>query len=394
MNKNKAFITIFLVVFIDLLGFGIILPLLPFISERFGANPLTIGLLTATYSFFQLFASPILGKLSDQFGRKKLLIISQVGTAVGFLLLALSHNLPLLFLSRIIDGATGGNISIAQAYMADITIPETRAKGMGVLGAAFGLGFIFGPLLGGFLSQYSYALPAYVACGISLLTICFTVFFLKETVTEKYVTNPSKTYFYSFREIRTIFSVGALRVLFIIFFVINLAFSLLQGNFALWTEKTFHYSAVQNGLLFTYIGILSVIIQLRVLPLVIQKIKEQQTLVSALFFMSIGFFALILFPNKQFVFVALFMFVLGNGLSNPSLQSLVTANSEPDQYGNILGLLHSIGSLGRIFGPIVGGTLFLLNGKDVPFLAGGILALGIFIYSFITFQRNNNHILS
>ena len=151
--KNKSLLTIFLIVFIDLLGFGIILPLLPYIAEKYSANPFQIGMLTATYSFFQLIAAPILGRLSDRYGRKKLLIISQFGSAVGYLILGLSGNLPLLFLSRIIDGITGGNISIAQAYIADVTTKENRARGMGMIGAAFGLGFIFGPAIGGFLSK-------------------------------------------------------------------------------------------------------------------------------------------------------------------------------------------------------------------------------------------------
>ena len=143
MKNNKSLMTIFLIVFIDLLGFGIILPLLPYIAEKYSAGPLQIGLLTATYSFFQLIASPILGRLSDRYGRKKLLIISQLGSALGYLILGLAGNLPLLFLSRIIDGITGGNISIAQAYIADVTDKKNRARGMGILGAAFGFGFIF-----------------------------------------------------------------------------------------------------------------------------------------------------------------------------------------------------------------------------------------------------------
>jgi len=183
--KNKSLLTIFLIVFIDLLGFGIILPLLPYIAEIYKATPLQIGLLTAVYSFFQLIASPILGRLSDRYGRKKLLIISQLGSAIGYLILGLAGSLPLLFLSRIIDGITGGNISIAQAYIADVTTKENRAKGMGMIGAAFGLGFIFGPAIGGFLSKFSFSTPAYFATAISLLSVFATIFFLQETVDEK-----------------------------------------------------------------------------------------------------------------------------------------------------------------------------------------------------------------
>ncbi|MBI2009739.1 MAG: MFS transporter [Candidatus Chisholmbacteria bacterium] len=181
-GQKKAMTTIFFIVFLDILGFSLILPLLPFIAESFGGNPTTIGFLVASYSFFQFIAAPILGTLSDRFGRRKLLIFSQIGSALGFIILGLAHTLPLLFLSRIIDGITGGNISIAHAYIADITTPKNRAKGMGMLSAAFGAGFIIGPAVGGFLSQISFSLPAYVAAAMALITALATQLFLKETV--------------------------------------------------------------------------------------------------------------------------------------------------------------------------------------------------------------------
>ncbi len=170
MGNSRAQFTIFLIVFIDLLGFGLILPLLPYIAERFNANPFQIGLLTSVYSFCQFIATPIFGRLSDRYGRKSLLFISQIGSGIGYLLLGWATSLPLLFLSRIIDGTTGGNISIATAYMADITNEKNRAKGMGMLGAAFGLGFILGPVTGGLLSRYGFWAPAYLSYRFYLST--------------------------------------------------------------------------------------------------------------------------------------------------------------------------------------------------------------------------------
>ena len=184
-QNNKPLFTIFLIVFVDLLGFGIVLPLLPYIAEKYQASPFTIGILGATYSFFQLIAGPLLGRLSDRYGRKKLLAISQAGSAIGYLILGLSNNLPLLFLARIIDGITGGNISIAQAYIADVTTKENRAKGMGIIGAAFGMGFIFGPAIGGFLAKYSYSYPGYFAMIISIITVILTIVTLPETVSSE-----------------------------------------------------------------------------------------------------------------------------------------------------------------------------------------------------------------
>jgi len=380
MKNNKSLLTIFLVVFIDLLGFGIILPLLPYIAEKYSAGPFQIGMLTATYSFFQLIASPILGRLSDRYGRKKLLIISQLGSAVGYLILGLAGNLPLLFLSRIIDGATGGNISITQAYIADVTTKENRARGMGMIGAAFGLGFIFGPAIGGFLSRFSYSAPAYFATAISLLTVLTTIFFLKETVNEKQAKVSPKTKL-NFEEFRKVLSIYPIGILIITFFVVNLASSVQQGNFALWTQKTFNYGPTQNGWLFTYIGIIAVLVQLKVLPFLTKKFNEKNILYISLVFLFLGLILIPLMPTPLFLYVSLFFLPFGMGLSNPTIQALASENVPKEEYGGTLGFLQSAGSLGRIIGPIIGGIIFQSMGKDNAFYFAGFIVLIILIYS-------------
>ena len=375
MRNNKSLMTIFLIVFIDLLGFGLILPLLPYIAEKYSASPLQIGLLTAAYYFFQLISAPILGKLSDRYGRKKLLIISQLGSAVGYLILGLAGNLPLLFLSRIIDGITGGNISIAQAYIADVTTRENRARGMGLIGAAFGLGFIFGPAIGGALSKISYSTPAYFATAVSLITVLTTIFFLKETVNEKTASVSPKTKF-SFSEFKRILGLYPIGLLITVFFMLNTAFSIMQGNFALWTQKTFNYDASQNGWLFAYIGIIAVVIQMRILPFVIKKFHEKNILKISLLFMAIGLFLIPLSKNPNFLYIALFFMPLGNGLANPTIQALASENVPKEEYGETLGILQSAGSFGRILGPVIGGEIFQTLGKDTAFyFAGGIVLL-------------------
>jgi DHA1 family tetracycline resistance protein-like MFS transporter len=380
MKNKKSLMTIFLIVFIDLLGFGIILPLLPYIAEKYSAGPLQIGLLTATYSFFQLIASPILGRLSDRYGRKKLLIISQFGSAIGYLILGLSGSLPLLFLSRIIDGITGGNISIAQAYIADVTTKENRVKGMGIIGAAFGLGFIFGPAIGGFLSKFSYSAPAYFATAVSLITVLTTIFFLKETINEKEAKKSPKTKL-NLKEFQRILSIYPIGILIITFFVVNLASSIQQGNFALWTEKTFNYGPSENGWLFAYIGILAVFVQLKVLPFLAKKFNEKIILYISLFFMFIGLSLIPLIPAPNFLYVSLFFLPFGYGLSNPTIQALASKNVPKEEYGGTLGFLQSAGSLGRIIGPIVGGIIFQSFGKDNAFYFAGFIILVILIYS-------------
>lgn len=379
MKNNKSLITIFLIVFIDLLGFGIILPLLPYIAERYQATPLTIGILSAAYSLFQLISSPILGRLSDRFGRKKLLIISQIGSALGYLLLGLAGSLPLLFLSRIIDGITGGNISIAQAYIADVTTKENRAQGMGLIGAAFGLGFIFGPAIGGALSKISYSAPAYFATAISLLTVVTTVFLLKETVNEKKAITSKRTKI-SFSELKKILSTYPIGLLIFIFFFLNTAFSIMQGNFALWTQKTFNFDPGQNGWFFTYIGILAVIIQMQVLPRVVKKYHETKILTASLIFMFLGLILIPLSRHPDFLYVALFFLPLGNGLANPTVQAMASENVPKEEYGGTLGILQSAGSFGRILGPIIGGEIFQTFGKDQAFYFSGSIILIALIY--------------
>lgn len=379
MRNNKSLMTIFLIVFIDLLGFGIILPLLPYIAEKYSANPFQIGLLTATYSLFQLISSPILGRLSDRYGRKKLLIISQIGSAVGYFVMAVSGNLPLLFISRIIDGITGGNISIAQAYIADVTTKENRAKGMGILGAAFGLGFIFGPAIGGFLSKFSYAAPAYFATGVSLISVLATAFFLKETIDEKKAMNSPKTKLNleEFKRVMTLYPIG---LLIIAFLFINLAFSIMQGNFSLWTQKTFNFNPEDNGWLFAYIGIIAVVVQLKILPFLLKKFKEKTILYMSLFFMFLGLIFIPVSRHPNFLYVATIFLPLGNGLANPTIQALASENVPPEEYGGTLGILQSAGSFGRIFGPIIGGIIFQSFGKDNAFYFAGFAIILTLIY--------------
>lgn len=379
MRNNKSLITIFLIVFIDLLGFGIILPLLPYIAEKYQASPLQIGILSAAYSFFQLLASPILGRLSDRYGRKKILIISQFGSAIGYLILGLANNLPLLFLSRIIDGITGGNISIAQAYIADVTTKENRARGMGLIGAAFGLGFIFGPAIGGALSKISYSTPAYFATAVSLITVIATAIFLKETVNEKKASRSPRTKF-SFKEFKRVLSLYPIGLLIVVFFLLNSAFSIQQSTFALWTQKTFNFEASQNGWLFAYVGILAVIFQMQLLPRVVKRFHEKKILLASLIFMSLGLALVPLSKHPNFLFIALFFLPLGNGLANPTIQALASENVPQEEYGETLGILQSAGSMGRIIGPVLGGEIFEVLGKNYPFYFGAIIIFITFVY--------------
>lgn len=380
MRNNKNLVTIFLIVLIDLLGFGIILPLLPYIAEKYRANPFQIGLLTASYSFFQLVASPVLGRLSDRYGRKKILIISQLGSAAGYMLLGIAHTLPLLFVARIVDGITGGNISIAQAYIADVTDRKNRARGMGLIGAAFGLGFIFGPALGGVLAKFGYSVPAYFAAGVAMLTVMTTQLFLKESVdTQKATASPRARF--SLSEFRRVLGLRPIGLLIVAFFIFNTAVSVQQGNFALWTQRTYHYGPTENGYLFAYIGFLVVVIQLQILPRVVKRLPERLVLKIALGLTGLGllFIPLLQLP-VTWLFASLLVLAFGNAFTNPVIQAVASENVPKEEYGGTLGFLQSAGSLGRIVGPALGGEIFFRFGKDTPFYLAAVLMAGLCLY--------------
>lgn len=378
MKKNKSLITIFLIVFIDLFGFSLILPLLPFIAERYSASPLQVGLLTSVYSFFQFIAAPILGRLSDKYGRKKILIISQLGSMAGFILLGLAKSLPIIFLSRIIDGITGGNISVAQAYIADITGKKDRAKGMGLIGAAFGMGFILGPAIGGLLSRYSFSLPAYFAAGVAFITSISTWLFLKETVHKnKIIKRKNNTFSLSkFKEIMTTPTLG---FLIIVFFLRNFSFAGMQSNFALWTERTFGYGPAENGGFFALIGIVAVITQLILLPKLIKKFGERKLLAIGALGLSLGLLGIYLGQyGLPMVYIALIFISVSNGLFGPTLQAIASESVNKDEYGGTLGILQSSGSLARIFGPIAMGYMFEAYDKNMPFISSGMIMIIVF----------------
>lgn len=356
----------------DLFGFGLILPLLPYIAERFFASPFQIGLLSATYSFFQFIAGPILGKLSDRYGRRRLLIVSQIGSVLGYLVLAVANSLPLLFIARLIDGITGGNISIAQAVMADLTTKQNRAKGMGLLGAAFGLGFMLGPTLGGLLSRFGFATPALFAAGIGLFTTLLTYLFLPETVNTKLSSHSPRTAL-TWKQIMLVLRTYPIGILIITFLLLSLGFSGMQGTYALWAQKAYGWGPQQVGYLFGYIGILSIIAQTQVLPRLIVRFGERKLLLINFPLLAAGFIILSFTPNLPIHLIANLFIVLGNSLGNPTLTALATESIPPEEYGETLGLLQSAGSLGRIIGPALAGELFTIIGPSSPFLASAAI---------------------
>ena len=360
MFANKSLIPIFIVVFVDLLAFSIILPLLPYYASSFHASPETIGYLVASYSICQFVASPILGDLSDRFGRRPMLLVSQTGTCLGLILMGLALELPnplqWLFVARIIDGLSGGNLTIAQAYISDVTQPAERAKSYGmIIGVSFGLGFLIGPAFGGFLSRYGYDVPAYAAAGISFASILCTYFLLPET---QHVRDPNrKSGIAAYGRVIEYLQIVPLRRLLLIFLFFTLPFSLYVSMFALYADYELKFTAEQTGYFLGFVGLLGVIWQAGVVGPAVNHIGERWTMIAGLASSAIGIFYVVWVDAWwKLVFVALF-FSLGNSITRPSLTSLITQAAPPDRRGAVLGATSSIESFSRIVAPILGGWI-------------------------------------
>src|SRR5918998_984012 len=271
--KRSPLLVIFVTVFIDLVGFGIVIPILPYYVESFGGTPRQQGLLLTSYSVMQLIFSPVLGRMSDKYGRRPVLFLSLVGSGVGFLIMGFAGSLWMLFAGRILAGITGGNISTAQAYIADITTPENRAKGMGLFGAAFGLGFIFGPAIGGVLSQWDISAPFYFAAALAFANAVLLYFTLPETVTPDH---PARTvrrgWGYFFKQLRQ----PALALVLVIYFFFVVSFSIMTTTFAYFTMHRFGYDATHNGWLFAYVGLLAVVVQGGLIGRLVKRFGEMR----------------------------------------------------------------------------------------------------------------------
>jgi DHA1 family tetracycline resistance protein-like MFS transporter len=374
--KRSPLVVIFTTVFIDLVGFGIVMPVLPFYAESpdFRASPRMIGLLIASYSVMQLIFSPILGRLSDKHGRRPVLLYSIIGTGIGFLVLGLANTLWLLFLGRILDGISGGNISTAQAYIADITTKEDRAKGMGLVGAAFGLGFIFGPAIGGILSRWGIHVPFLFAAALAFANAILLYFTLPETVTPDHPARVSAAGGRGFRQLVDSLKEHRLGLVLIIYFLFIVAFSIMTTAFALYTMFRFGFDAHQNGYLFAYVGLIAVIIQGGLIGRLVKRFGEMPlVIVGALAFAGSLFavpFVGPTFGGLPGLLLGGGIFSLGNSLSGPALTSLASKLARPDQQGTVLGVTQSAGSLARAVGPSL--TALLIHSGTAYVGADGV----------------------
>ena len=360
--KRSPLIVIFTTVFIDLVGFGIVIPVLPFYAEgtAFNATPRTVGLLFASYSIMQLIFSPILGGLSDKHGRRLVLLLSIIGTGIGFLILGMATTLWMLFIGRILDGITGGNISTAQAYIADVTTEENRAKGMGLIGAAFGLGFIFGPAIGGILSHWGIHVPFFFAAALCFANATLLFFTLPETVTADHPAKHSAGG-RSLGHVIASLKQPKLAYVLVIYFLFIVAFSIMTTSFSLYTMFRFGYDAQHTGYLFAYVGLIAVIIQGGLIGRLVKRFGEIPLVIFGALCFAISLFAVPFVGPAAGGLGALLLgggvFSMGNSLATPALTSLASKSVGPAEQGVVLGVTQSTASLARAVGPSLAAIL-------------------------------------
>jgi DHA1 family tetracycline resistance protein-like MFS transporter len=372
---TRPLLIIFLTIFVNLVGFGIIIPLLPFYAETFGASPAVIGLLFAVFSLCQLAAAPALGDLSDRLGRRPILIFSLAGTVVSFAMLALAHSITMLFLARIVDGLSGGNISTARAYVADITAPKDRARAYGIIGAAFGLGFIFGPALSGVLARTSLTAPIWAAAGLTLVATIMAWLWLPETVhrARAGAGNP-------FRYLPALLRRPLVRRVLVIDFIYWFAFSIFQTTFALFAAQRFAFDAAKTGYFFAGFGVLGVIVQGGFIRPTVRRLGDKPTFLLGLSFGIAGLLAAAFAHTVTMFALAMVPLALGIGFGHPTMSSLVSLVAGGDEQGRVQGAASAVESLGRTVGPVWGNASLPRMGGSIPYVsAAACLALTLLL---------------
>lgn len=384
MESKKVLPVLFLVMFLVMVGFGIIIPVLPFLAEEVGGTPTELGFLMAIYSIMQLIFAPIWGRISDRIGRKPVMIVGIAGLAISFFIMAMAESLWGLFAARIIGGIlSSANMPTAMAYVADITTEEDRGKGMGIIGAATGLGFIFGPAIGGVFANSSLSLPFVIAGVSSVLTLILVIIVLKESLpAEKRVKKNDE------KESVGNALKGPISIIYVLQLIVTLSLAGLETTFAYFAAKRAGIDAVQLGYIFMIMGLGSAIVQGGLVGKMTKKYGEGAVIRVGIIVSIVGFILILFSTNFWTAAIFLTIFGLGNGVIRPAISALLTKN-QSSGYGNTTGLLSSFDSFGRIIGPPVGGWLFSIS-IELPFISGAILS----VFALVLYQIYHSKVLS
>lgn len=387
MFKNRALSTVFLIIFIDLLGFSLILPLLPYYARQFNATSFETGLLVAVYALAQFIAAPIFGRFSDRYGRRPVLLLSLLGNILSFIFLGLAANLWMLFAARVLAGIIGSNISVAQAYITDVTDESSRARGLGLIGAAFGLGFILGPAIGGLLSRFGFAVPSFAAAVLSALNFLMVLFWLPESLTAERRASlaQGKRPPFNLQALLAVLRKPVVGPLLHTRFFFAIAFSTFQTIFALWGLQRLNLTAQTTGYLLTYVGFLSTFVQGFLIGRLTRRFSEPFLIFSATVLMAVGLLGWALVSSVQTLLLDLIPIALAGGILNTVINSAISKSVTPVEVGGTLGLAASLESLTRVFSPTLGGLLLDTLGTWAPgvFSALILIWLATYVYRYI-----------
>ncbi len=379
---SRAPLTIlFLTVFLDLVGFGIVIPLLPLYAERFGASAMAVVWLVAIYSLMQFVFAPWWGQLSDRVGRRPVLLVGLFGSALSYLAFGLAGSLAVLFLARALAGFMGANIGVAQAYVADVTAPEDRARGMGMIGAAFGLGFIFGPAIGGGLAHFGPSVPFLAAGALALVNGLLALRWLPESrpvAARPSVAQPGLGA--RFRALRHFSARERVGALFGVFFLLTFAFAALEATFSLWADRRWEFSPSGVAYLFAYIGVLITVVQGVLVGPLVRRLGERRLAVWGSAALAAGLFAIPAAPSIAWLAAALALLAFGQGTTIPAISSLISRSAPSGEQGRLLGVSQSLSALGRVLGPLWGGLAFARVSIGAPYVGGAlVVALALLV---------------
>jgi DHA1 family tetracycline resistance protein-like MFS transporter len=378
--KKTPLAIIFTITFIDLLGFGIVIPIIPsYAGSSFGASDITVGFLVAAFSFMQLLFTPVWGRLSDRIGRRPVLLFGLFLTVISYVLFGLAESLTMLFVSRLLGGIGGANISAAQAYISDVTRPEERAKGMGLIGAAFGLGFVFGPFMGGVLVQYGYSVPGYAAAVLSTIALITALVALPESLGTATGGPAAPSADFSLRMLFNALRGPKIGMLLVLFFLITFGYANIYATFPLISVREFSYSDKEVGYLFGFIGLIGAITQGGLIRTLSVRFEERWLFLIGAMLAAVGLALIPYSGGTAGLLAVLAVLSLGTGIMTPSCLSLISRHADPGQQGSILGVNQALGALGRVLGPIWGAFVFQAIGISSPFLTGGFVLLVVVV---------------
>jgi DHA1 family tetracycline resistance protein-like MFS transporter len=393
-----------MVVLVDMTGFGLIMPLLPYYAETFNAKPFVIGLLVASFAAASLIGAPLMGRLSDRHGRRPVLLLSVAGTFIGYMFLGFapsigsllanlfaSHainafTIGTLFFSRAIDGLTAGNITVAQAYISDVTDEMNRPRGLGLIGSAFGLGYIIGPALGGMLSRWSYQDPSFIAAGLAFLNMLSILFLLPESLSGEHLPsstdqkNPSLT----FHSLLSAFSRAEVGPLLLIRFLILLSYTIFWSLFALFAQIKLDLSTQSTGFVMTYIGFYSILVQGVGITILTKRFKDNAIIITSLWLLVLGFIGWSITSSLLLMLLVILPLSGGAWTLNTIITAAITKTVHPDEIGGLLGISAASDSITRLIGPVIGG--FLL-GSNPTWMPGVVCAAVVFLTIWLAYSQ-------